>query len=479
MNSIHLIALLIYFAVGTLIAYVSRRMGVKSASDYYVAGGRMGALLAAGTYAATTYSAFMMVGLVGLTYQTGVGALGFELVYLVSTVTILSTLGFKIWKLARTRKWISPSQMIGDLYGSKTLAVTVAFLYLFAMIPYTVAQIQGLGVIFQVSGLEYVHGVMLGAAIILLWIVLAGIWSVASTDLYQGILMLAGGLVFLSWTASTLSQAADISEVFETLGDQGFLGLTSFWSMQVFLAYTIPWVFFAVTNPQVVSRFYVHRDVNAYKKSVALFSAYGFIYTFIAISIGLFARMLAIGGLIPEDLPRDSVTPSLLKLMTPASSAIVSVSIMAAAISTANSIVLSVSSSVFKDILNREEKSLRAAFIINLLLTLTASGLAILRLGYIVDLSVLTSVLLLPLAPITLLGIWRQGKLFTASRIAAVAAIVTGAGIGVYGFIAYGAAKTFTMSYLHLPISAWVLLSSTIILVLGSMVDELRRKSEK
>jgi SSS family solute:Na+ symporter len=64
MNTIHLIALLIYFTVGTIIAYISRRMGVKSASDYYVAGGRMGAVLAAGTYAATTYSAFMMVGLV-------------------------------------------------------------------------------------------------------------------------------------------------------------------------------------------------------------------------------------------------------------------------------------------------------------------------------------------------------------------------------------------------------------------------------
>uniref|UniRef100_A0A7C2BL11 Sodium:solute symporter family protein n=1 Tax=Thermosphaera aggregans TaxID=54254 RepID=A0A7C2BL11_9CREN len=479
MNLTHLLALIIYFSMGTVIAYVSRRMGVKSASDYYVAGGRMGAILAAGTYAATTYSAFMMVGLVGLTYQTGVGAFGFELVYLVSTVTILSTVGFKIWKLARIGKWISPSQMIGDLYGSKTLAVTVAALYLFAMIPYTVAQIQGLGVVFQVSGLEYVHGVILGASIIVLWIVLAGIWSVASTDLYQGILMLVGGLIFLSWTASTLTQGADVSRVFETLGSQGFLGLTSFWSVQVFLAYTIPWVFFAITNPQVVSRLYVHRDVHAYKRSVVLFSAYGFMYTVIAISIGLFARMLAIGGLIPADLPRDSVTPILLKQMTPALSAIVSVSIMAAAISTANSIILSVSSSIFKDILNREEKSLRAAFTINLVLTLIASGLAILRLGYIVDLSVLTSVLLLPLAPVTLLGVWRHGKLSRVSGTAAVVAILVGAGIGVYGFLSYGAAKTFTMSYLSLPISAWILISSTAILLLGVLVDEFKRKGEK
>jgi len=478
MNSIHLIALLIYFTVGTIIAYISRRMGVKSASDYYIAGGRMGALLAAGTYAATTYSAFMMVGLVGLTYQTGVGALGFELIYLVSTVTILSTLGFRIWKLAKTRKWISPSQMLGDLYGSKTLAVAVAFLYLFAMIPYTVAQIQGLGVVFQVSGLEYVHGVILGTLIILLWIILAGIWSVATTDLYQGILMLAGGIIFLSWTTSTLVQEADVSKVLETLGAQGFLGLSSFWSPQVFMAFTIPWVFFAVTNPQVVSRLYVHKDANSYKRSVALFSAYGFLYTLIAISVGIIARMLAIGDFIISDLPRDSVTPSLLKLMTPGLSAVVSVSIMAAAISTANSIVLAVSSSVFKDILNREEKSLRAAFAINLVLTLIASGLALLKLGYIVDLSVLTSVFLLPLAPVTVLGVWRHGKFFTASRIAAILAIITGGGIGFYGFITYGAAKTFTMSYLYLPISAWILIISTTILALGIFVDGLRLKNK-
>ncbi|MEM4579335.1 MAG: sodium:solute symporter family protein, partial [Thermosphaera sp.] len=93
MNYINLVALGMFVLIGTFIAILSRRMGVKSASDYYVAGGRMGALLATGTYAATTYSAFMMIGLVGLTFQTGIGALGFELIYLVATVFMLSTLG--------------------------------------------------------------------------------------------------------------------------------------------------------------------------------------------------------------------------------------------------------------------------------------------------------------------------------------------------------------------------------------------------
>ncbi|MEM2009804.1 MAG: sodium:solute symporter family protein [Thermosphaera sp.] len=476
MNYINLVALGMFVLIGTFIAILSRRMGVKSASDYYVAGGRMGALLATGTYAATTYSAFMMIGLVGLTFQTGIGALGFELIYLVATVFMLSTLGLKIWSLSRARGWISPSQMIGDLYQSKTLATVTASLYLFAMLPYTVAQIQGLGILLQISGLEYMYGVILGAFVIVLWILLAGIWSVASTDLYQGLLMLTGGVVYLSWMVGTVQEKTDLWQSIKIVGEQGYLGITSFWSPQVFLAYTIPWIFFAITNPQVVSRLYVHKNSAVFKRSVVLFSIYGFIYTLIAVGVGILARVMAVSGLIPGNLARDAVTPHILSLMSPVLSALISVSIMAAAISTANSIVLTVSSSIFKDILNSRETSLRTAFLLNLVLTMVASALALLRLGYIVDLSVLTSVILLPLAPITIVGVLRHGRPSKISSICAVIAIVIGSGIAMYSFITIGALKTFFASYLYLPLSAWVLIISTIIVVAGALIDE--RKKE-
>jgi len=55
------------------------------------------------TYAATTYSTFMMIGLAGLTFATGVATLGFELAYLASTVLLLSTVGVFVWRMARER----------------------------------------------------------------------------------------------------------------------------------------------------------------------------------------------------------------------------------------------------------------------------------------------------------------------------------------------------------------------------------------
>jgi SSS family solute:Na+ symporter len=77
----------IWFIVGTYISYTSRQKGKVDLEDYFLGSRRIDGFISAMTYSATTYSAFMMVGLVGLTYRYGVAALGFELIYLMGTVT--------------------------------------------------------------------------------------------------------------------------------------------------------------------------------------------------------------------------------------------------------------------------------------------------------------------------------------------------------------------------------------------------------
>ncbi|ADG90537.1 Na+/solute symporter [Thermosphaera aggregans] len=57
-----LVLLVAHIAVGTTLALLSRRYFTRSLRDYYTASSRLGVLLSAGTYAATTYSAFMMGG---------------------------------------------------------------------------------------------------------------------------------------------------------------------------------------------------------------------------------------------------------------------------------------------------------------------------------------------------------------------------------------------------------------------------------
>ncbi|MGB9830797.1 MAG: sodium:solute symporter family protein [Fervidicoccus fontis] len=469
--NVFIIYFLIYAIIGTAIAVASKRVGIKSARDYYIGGRKIGGILAGATYAATTYSAFMMIGLVGMAYSTGVGTLGFELSYLLSTVAILSTVGYEIWKISKERQWISPSQMLGDLYGSIFLSKFIALLYIFAMIPYIAAQIQGLGVIFQIGGMSYESGVVAAAVIVALWIAIAGMWSVATTDLYQAILMLGGGILFLYVVISMILPFGGSLRAIEVLASSGYLGIMPFWSFPVFLSYTLPWIFFAITNPQVVSRLFIQRDEKSYKMSVTFFAAFGLLYTLLAVMIGLFARYLAINGIIPSGLGGNYVTPAILSKLSAIAAGFIGISIIAAAISTADGIILSVSSAIFKDLLGLKDKKVELIATIDVVLTVVASILAYLHPAYIVDLSVMTSLLLLPLAPVTIAGIAFKNKLGKFSRASSLASIISGVTIGVYGLYANGARRIFTSMLCGLPTSLWVLLISCFVIVIGIYLD--------
>jgi len=458
--------LILYISLGTTIAILSRRFGVRSTAEYYVAGYKLGGFLASMTYAATTYSAFMMVGLVGLAYDTGVGALGFELAYLIATLALLSLLSPIVWSKARERGWVSVSEMLGDLYNSRLLGMAVAATYLVALLPYTSAQMIGVGSIFEGIGLGYIAGVLTSAILCFLWIVVAGVWSVATTDAYQGVWMIAASAMFIAWIAAFLlpSHGLDLGRAVEVLNERGLTGLTEFWSASTFLAYTIPWVFFAVTNPQVVQRLYMPADVKALRRMVQYFAVYGLAYTLIVTLAGLLGRSITEFGGIPYVKNRDLVTPVLLSYASPIMASFVYVSITAAAISTADSIVLSVASSFVRDFYERRlpraspRRSYALSNLVVACLIVLSALIAYARPGFVVEMSVLSSVLLLPLAPITLLAWLSPSRAKDAAlRAGATASLLVGVGVALCCAIVYGPRRAFTANILGLPLSAWIL----------------------
>lgn len=459
--------LALYFILGTAIAWYSRRAGVKTAEDYYVAGYRLGGFLAAMTYAATTYSAFMMIGLVGFAYKTGVGAFGFEIMYLVATVFLLSLFADKVWSMARERKWVSPAEMLGDLYGSRFLATTVSIVYLIALIPYAVAQLVGLGNLMEGIGLGYATGVLFGTLIVFLWTYLAGIWSVASTDAYQGLWMMSASLGFLGWLIYFMySNRVGLTHAVRLLGEKGFLGITPFWSINVFLAFTIPWIFFAVTNPQVVQRLYMPRDKKALKAMITYFSIFGLAYTVIVTLIGLLARSLSIEGVIPEIANRDLVTPTLLLYTNPFLAAIVFTSIVAAAVSTLDSIILTLASTTSRDLCRSRGYRRTIAYTTIVVLVAVTASIALFKPGFVVDLAVLSSLMLLPLATPTLL-VWIDPELPRRRRLykTVTPSIAAGFAIGLGAAIVLGPKNAFLTTVFGLPISLWIMIASLTILL--------------
>ena len=134
------------------------------------------------------------------------------------------------------------------------------------------------------------------------------------------------------------------------------------------------------------------KDRASMKKMILGFSYFGFIYTLIYCVLGLMAALL-IPGL---DLP-DNAMPMLLKQVPASISVVVFVSIMAAAVSTMNSIVLTLSNMFGRDLLKAfypelsEEKELAFSKIVIVVLIAACLLFAQLRLDLIVVLSSLAS----------------------------------------------------------------------------------------
>ncbi len=461
-------AILVYLVGGTALAVLARRLGVRSSADYYVAGYRLGGFLAAMTYAATTYSAFMMVGLVGLTYALGVSALGFELVYLLATLTLLATLGPRLWAMARERGWVSPSEAVADLTGSDLLGLALALTYLVALIPYTSAQVKGIGEIFAALGPGYWVGVAVATALIMLWVVLAGVWSVAVTDAFQGLWMIGSAAAFIVWLLGfSASHGLTPAEAFAAVDSAG---LGSIWPATVFIGLTTPWAFFAVTNPQVLQRVFMPKDSGALKRMVYWFGVFGLAYTLLVTFAGVMARGLTASGVLEVIKSRDAVTPTLLTLAPHPLAAVVYVSIVAAAMSTANSIVLSVASSFVRDIYERRLGGTRPILVSNsavAALAVTAAAIAWYRPSTIVDLSVLSSTLLLPAAAPTIAGAVRPGSLGRWG----LAAFLVGEAVAWGGFVAYGARANTAAPVLGLPVPLIALIASLAVTLAGLFVS--------
>lgn len=341
----------LYVAIGLAISLVARKRLGLGVSEFFLANRTVGGAVSALSYSATTYSAFMMVGLAGLTYLGGVGALGFELTYLAGIFMMVFFLP-RFWLVGRKYGYISPMEMLSDRYQNRWVGATAAMLALVFLVPYGAVQLMGIG--YLVNGISrgavpVVAGIAIATLCAIGWSNIAGLRSVAWTDAFQSLVMIATSAAVLAVVVAAMGGPGAFfarleSEVPGLLSVPASSGA---WQVNMFIGLSLPWFFFLISNPQVSQRLFMVKSVTAMKQMVGGFLVFGFIYTLISVLWGFSARLL-VPGLENADL----ATPSLLALpMIPAALAIVlMIGIMAAAISTIDSILLTLSSVWARDI---------------------------------------------------------------------------------------------------------------------------------
>ncbi|MBN1837727.1 MAG: sodium:solute symporter family protein [Spirochaetales bacterium] len=381
------ILLVVYAVIGTVISILVMRAR-QSQADYFIGNGAIGWVVSAMTYAATTYSAFMMVGLVGLSYATGVGALIFEMAYLVATLILLSVYGGRIWQMGRDRGYVSPMEMFSDRYGPLTgsLGAVVAFV---ALIPYTSVQVIGLALIFQTYEISFTTGIIVAAVIICIWALLGGLRGVAITDALQGAFMIALAVIAVIWCGRRF----------------GGVELSTFpnqvWTPVFFINLTLPWCFFALTNPQVVQRLFILKRKKDLRKMLLLFGVFGALYTLIVTFIGFSAKFGTLAGAFPQVTDRDTTIVNVLAQMGRWLALPLALTIVFASVTTANSIILSLSSMLTRDLL-RQKRSVWSGRLFIVVLTVLVVLFSLTRPNYLVELSVSSSRILMVFLPLFL-----------------------------------------------------------------------------
>lgn len=410
------IGLAVYIVVAGLIAIWSRVGRSESMSDYFLGDRKMGGIVSALSYSATTYSAFMLVGLAGLTYAGGVGALGFELLYLCG-VTLVLIFGPRFWVVGKKYGYVTPTEMLGHRYGSKAVAIVTAITSCIFLIPYAAVQLAGVGYLLNVmtaGSIDFRTGTLIATVIAIAFALVAGLRSVAWTDALQALFMIVTASVVV---VIVVQRLGGIGTFFANLQSDhpGFLSVpgNGFFSFSMFLGLTLPWIFFSLSNPQVSQRLFTPSSMRDLRRMLIGFLVFGLIYTLVSIIWG-FAALQRFPGLSSGDL----ATPSLLasELVPPLAGVIVMIGILAAAISTIDSIMLTLSSMISRDVYAvassaaTERTQLAVGKIVLPVVAVAAFLFAQLELDLIAVLSVSASAGLLVMVP-ALIGtfFWRGG----------------------------------------------------------------------
>jgi SSS family solute:Na+ symporter len=411
------ISIIIYMAWGTLIAVLSRRGGASGVVDYFLADRKLKGYISSLSYSATTYSAFMLVGLAGLTYKGGVGALGFELIYL-SGLFWAVLFGPFYWRAGIHYNCVSPAELLSNRYQNKKVGALSAWISLIFLIPYSSIQLMGIGYLLETLSngkIPFLWGALIATLITLVWTEIAGLRSVATTDSLQAGIMLISSIIFIFILIGKFLGGFDNFLYRIETNYPLWLSVpgNGYFSFQTFLGLSLPWFFFSISNPQVSQRLFVPSSLSKMRSMINGFLGYGFVYTLITILIGFCALLLFPGLSNP-----DQATPTLLAQLNipPIIVLLMIVGVFSAAISTIDSVMLTISSMFVRDIVRArreipEKQQLVIARWFILILGVGIFLFAIQRFNLIAVLSVASSAGLLATVPSTIGGfLWKKGS---------------------------------------------------------------------
>lgn len=347
-----LIPVLVYLACVYLLAVWCGRKtrgGGDFLNEYFIGGRGMGGFVLAMTLTATYTSASSFIGGPGMAYKTGLGWVLLALVQVPTAWLTLGVLGKKFAIVARRINAITVNDFLRERYKSKAVVIAASVSLLLFFVSAMTAQFIGGARLFEtITGLPYFWALAVFAGTVVLYTTVGGFRAVALTDALQGVVMVIGTAVMIwgvaraggGMNAVVDKIAAADPALLSPFGPKGFIAkpfILSFWVLVCFGT---------IGLPHTAVRCMGYRDSK---------SMHGAIVTGTLVLSFIMLGMHLCGALGSAVLPGlgvpDSIMPQMAaKLLPPAVAGVFLAGPLAGVMSTIDSQLIQMSSTIVKDL---------------------------------------------------------------------------------------------------------------------------------
>ena len=350
-DTIVIIVLAIYMAGMVAVGVWSSRR-IKDTEDYIVAGRRLNTFFVTGTMFATWFCAGTLMGSTAQAYLFGNQGVIFD-PWGAALCLLLAAMFFN--RLMRRGRFITLVDFFHSRYG-KNMGVASVVVLVTAETGWVGAQLVAFGTLLKVfTGLPLGWGIVISAAVVIVYTYMGGMWSVTITDVIQMMILSIGLIIILPFAVDHIG---GWSHLFTKAGnwsglpswamaptrDAGYLG---YFGIPGWFYYVGAWL--SIGLGSIPAQDLMQRVLAAKSDKVACRS--GYYAALLYLTIGMIPVMLGIAMFeVHPDLTIDATNDILpwmaMKWLPPILTAVFVAAIVAALMSSCDSALLAISSMI-------------------------------------------------------------------------------------------------------------------------------------
>ena len=346
------------------------RRSKKSSEGFYLGGRGMGPLVTAMSAEASDMSSWLLMGLPGVAYLSGVADASWTAIGLaVGTYLNFLLVAKRLRRYSVELDAITIPAFISKRYGEKKpiIMCIASLIILIFFVPYVASGLAAIGKLFNsLFGWDYMAALIVGAIVIISYTSVGGFSAVATMDLIQSIIM---SIALIVITVFGINQAGGLDVVVANAKAlPGYLSFTQIHDVAsgtakpyglLTIASMMAWGLGYFGMPHILVRFMAIRDENKLDLSRRIASVWVVISMTVAVCIGMIGYSVSKAGRIPmlEGSASETVIVQISNLLStfgpfPAIVAgFILAGILAATMSTADSQLLAASSAFSENLL--------------------------------------------------------------------------------------------------------------------------------